>query len=186
MTRSLRDSGHSVNQLSNKESHASSHRSSRRHRTIPTPTDEEQSQYRTIPTRSDSTDRLLPPHYPSVVGSIPTGPTRKSRVTPNRMHGQRIFNCSLELPRLTDKYRLVIVPRRPTLVNTPDINIGTEGWYPHKLRTSRKADVPNSDISVTSGLSFASRRRANPMNGACSPCHVMNCRGRLDRYLVIK
>ena len=31
--------------------------------------------FRTKPTPPDQSDRLLPPHNPSVVGSIPTGPT---------------------------------------------------------------------------------------------------------------
>jgi hypothetical protein len=32
---------------------------------------------RMIPTSPDRADRLLPPHNPSVVGSIPTGPTER-------------------------------------------------------------------------------------------------------------
>jgi hypothetical protein len=49
--------------------------------TNPTPPDESDTtgqvflQIRTSPTSPDHSDRLQPPHNPSVVGSIPTGPT---------------------------------------------------------------------------------------------------------------
>src|ERR1039458_4092066 len=57
------------------KSHVSSHTPIRRHRTKPTTPDEELRESRTNPTSSDQSDRLLPPHNPSVVGSIPTGHT---------------------------------------------------------------------------------------------------------------
>src|SRR5665213_550423 len=50
--------------------------------TNPTPPDESDTtgqvflQIRMIPTPPDHSDRLQPPHNPSVVGSIPTGPTK--------------------------------------------------------------------------------------------------------------
>jgi hypothetical protein len=44
-------------------------------RTSPTPPDDEVSDSQTKTTRPDQADRLLPLHNPSVVGSIPTGPT---------------------------------------------------------------------------------------------------------------
>jgi hypothetical protein len=43
--------------------------------TKPTPPDQDANKFRTNPTSPDQSDRLLPPHNPSVVGSIPTGPT---------------------------------------------------------------------------------------------------------------
>jgi hypothetical protein len=51
--------------------------------TNPTPPDESDTtgqvflQIRTSPTSPDHSDRLQPPHNPSVVGSIPTGPTSR-------------------------------------------------------------------------------------------------------------
>src|ERR1035437_7451769 len=57
------------------ESHVSSHIPNRHHRTNPTPPDEELRVFRTNPTPRDQSDRLLPLHNPSVVGSIPTSPT---------------------------------------------------------------------------------------------------------------
>jgi hypothetical protein len=53
--------------------------------TNPTPPDESNTtgqvllQIRMNPTSPDYSERLQPPHNPSVVGSIPTGPTRKNR-----------------------------------------------------------------------------------------------------------
>jgi hypothetical protein len=46
--------------------------------TKPTPPDGKLNVTRTNPTPLDQSDRLLPPHNPSVVGSIPTGPTRRN------------------------------------------------------------------------------------------------------------
>jgi hypothetical protein len=43
--------------------------------TIATPPDEEFRNIRTKSTPPDQSDRFLSPHNPSVVGSIPTGPT---------------------------------------------------------------------------------------------------------------
>jgi hypothetical protein len=59
------------------KSHVSSHIPNRHHRTNPTPPDGELGDFRSNPTPPDHSDRLLPPHNPSVVGSIPTGPTSK-------------------------------------------------------------------------------------------------------------
>jgi hypothetical protein len=56
-------------------SHVSSHIPSRHHRTKPTPPDEWNSDSRVNPTPPNQSDRLPPPHNPSVVGSMPTGPT---------------------------------------------------------------------------------------------------------------
>jgi hypothetical protein len=52
-------------------SHVSSHIPIRQHRTNPTPPDNERSESRMNPTPPDHSDGLLPPHNPSVVGSIP-------------------------------------------------------------------------------------------------------------------
>jgi hypothetical protein len=57
------------------KSHVSSHIPVRHHRTKPTSPDEVFGDSRTNPTKSHQSDRLLRPHNPSVVGSIPTGPT---------------------------------------------------------------------------------------------------------------
>src|ERR1035437_9615974 len=62
----------------NPESHVSSHIPNRRHRTKPTPPDDELRLFRTTPTPPDQSDRLLPSHNPSVVGSIPTDPTKNN------------------------------------------------------------------------------------------------------------
>jgi hypothetical protein len=58
------------------KSHSSSHIPNRHHRSKPTPQDGELNVTRTNPTPPDQSDRLLPPHNPLVVGSIPTGPTK--------------------------------------------------------------------------------------------------------------
>jgi hypothetical protein len=47
--------------------------------TKPTPPDKDFRHFRTKPTPRDQYDRLPPPHNPSVVGSIPTGPTSSTR-----------------------------------------------------------------------------------------------------------
>src|SRR5664280_3576080 len=60
------------------KSHGSSHRPIRHHRTNPTPPDNGSSESRMKPTSPDHSDRLLPSHNPSVVGSIPTGPTKNN------------------------------------------------------------------------------------------------------------
>src|ERR1039457_2204702 len=62
--------------FSRTKSHVSSHIPIRHHRTKPTPPDEELRDFRSNPTSPDQSDCLLPPHNPSVVGSIPTGPTK--------------------------------------------------------------------------------------------------------------
>jgi len=48
----------------------------RHHRTHPTPPDDERSESRLNLTPPDYSDGLLPPHNPSVVGSIPSRPTK--------------------------------------------------------------------------------------------------------------
>ena len=57
------------------KSHVSSHIPNRHHQTIPTSLDIFSNEIRMKPTPPDQSDRLLPPHNPSVVGSIPTGAT---------------------------------------------------------------------------------------------------------------
>ena len=62
------------------KSHVLSHIPNRHRRTNPMPPDKELSVHRTKPTPPDQSDRLLPPHNPSVVGSIPTGPTNAREI----------------------------------------------------------------------------------------------------------
>src|SRR5665213_3893730 len=59
------------------KTHGSYHRPIRHHRTNPTPPDNGSSESRMKPTSPDHSDRSLSPHNPSVVGSIPTGPTQR-------------------------------------------------------------------------------------------------------------
>ncbi len=63
--------------ICDQKSHVSSHKPNRRHRTNPTPTDKSCRGTRLKPTPPDQSDRMLSPHNPSVVGSIPTGPTKR-------------------------------------------------------------------------------------------------------------
>src|SRR5664280_2942256 len=67
------------------QSHGSSHIPDRLHRTNPTPPDNDCSESRMNPTPPDQSNHLLPPHNPSVVGSIPTGPTSRLCYIVNRV-----------------------------------------------------------------------------------------------------
>ena len=62
-----------------RKSHNPSQIPNRRHRTNPTPPDIIYRDCRINTTSPDQTDRLLPPHKPSLVGSITTGRTVRSR-----------------------------------------------------------------------------------------------------------
>src|ERR1035437_5653051 len=62
-------------EVADEKSHALSHIPFRPHQTRPTPLDGNSLRFKSIPTPRDHSDGLQPPHNPSVVGSIPTGPT---------------------------------------------------------------------------------------------------------------